>query len=323
MVVGWRWVVLVACFASSLGAAEEAVELVRSGAPTLCGTLLVPDGVTGVPGVPGVPGVLLIAGSGPTDRDGNQAGLVNDHLTRLAEGLHAAGLAVLRFDKRGSAGTPLAVDPAVGEEALTPRVFGEDAAAWTRWLAADPRVGAVTLIGHSEGATLALLVAADPAVSAVATVAGPGRPLGAVLREQHARNLGWPLVWEAEAVLKELEAGERVPRVSPPLAPLYRSGVQPYVIASLRLDPAALAAAVEKPLLVVQGGRDVQVSAEDGRLLHAAAPGSTLLELPEMNHVLRNVAADEPPLLSYTQPVRPLAAGLVEGITAFVGSSIK
>ena len=297
-----------------VSAAEEPFVLERAGEPTLRGTLVLPDDA----GDAAVPAALLIAGSGPTDRDGNQPGLRNDSLKKLAEALAERGVATLRYDKRGAAGTPLAEDPAAGEASLTPAVYAADAAAAAVALDADPRTGLVSLIGHSEGALLALMAGVDPAVASVVSLAGVGRPAAVLLREQLAGKLPPALAAEAEAALQQLEAGERVPEPPAALFTLFRPSVQPYLIAWFALDPTALAAALGKPLLVVQGGRDAQVSVKDADLLHAAAPGSERIVFEPMNHVLRAVGAGEAPALSYSQPDRPLMAGLADRVAGFL-----
>ncbi len=297
-----------------VSAAEEPFVLERAGEPTLRGTLVLPDHA----GDAAVPAAVLIAGSGPTDRDGNQPGLRNDSLKKLAQALAERGVATLRYDKRGAAGTPLSVDPAAGEASLTPALYAADAAAFAVALDADPRTANVSLVGHSEGALLALMAGVDPAVASVVSIAGVGRPAAALLREQLADKLPPALAAEAEAALRALEVGERVADPPAALAALFRPSVQPYLIAWFALDPVALAAGLGKPLLVVQGGRDAQVGVRDADLLHAAAPGSERAVFDSMNHVLRGVAADEAPLLSYAQPERPLVAGLADRVAGFL-----
>ena len=119
-------------------------------------------GYTGVHGTVELPAgpapgpvVLLIAGSGNTDRNGNGPGVVNDSLKQLAVGLSTLGIASVRYDKRGVAASAAA---AIGGEAsLTIDQYADDAAAWITQLKHDARFNKVIVVGHSEGALIGLL----------------------------------------------------------------------------------------------------------------------------------------------------------------------
>jgi len=123
-------------------AGEESVSLAtRTG--SLRGTLSLAD--SPAPG----PVVLLIAGSGPTDRDGNNSLLPgrNDHLRLLAEALGSRGISSLRYDKRGVARSVLA---AGREDDLRLETYVDDAVAWAKLIKNDPRFSSLTILGHSE-----------------------------------------------------------------------------------------------------------------------------------------------------------------------------
>jgi len=124
---------------------SHAVHIPADPAP-LHGTLLLPY-------APGPhPALLLVAGSGPVDRDGNLPSLHNDSLRLLAEGLAACGIATLRADKRGVGASHAA---APDEAALSLDTYVNDAVSWMHALAADPAIARVGLLGHSEGALIA------------------------------------------------------------------------------------------------------------------------------------------------------------------------
>lgn len=277
---------------------------------TLHGSLVLPE--TGHP----VPVVLMIAGSGPTDRDGNNPeGGHNDSLKLLAQGLAERGIASLRYDKRGVAASR-AVAPQ--EEQLSVEAYVADAVAWGQLLKADPRFSRLILLGHSEGALIATLAATDAGADALVSLAGIGHPLGTVLREQLRGRLPPPLAAETEAILRELEQGRVVPRVSPPLQVLLRPSVQPYLISLLRQRPAEAFAQVPIPALIVQGTRDFQVDTEEALLLQQAKPEAQLLLIEGMNHVLRIVPTAAPPLASYNDARLPVARELVDGVARFI-----
>ncbi|MCM2319639.1 MAG: lysophospholipase [Pseudomonas sp.] len=285
------------------------VELVVPGG-TLHGSLMLP--ATAQP----APVVLLIAGSGPTDRDGNNpAGGNNDSLKRLALGLAERGIASLRYDKRGVAASR-AVAPR--EEQLSVEAYVADAVAWGQLLKTDPRFSQLILLGHSEGALIATLAAVDAGADALVSVSGIAHPLGTVLREQLQGRLPPLLAAETETILRELERGHTVAEVSPKLRVLLRPSVQPYLISLLRQRPAEAFAQLPIPALIIQGSHDFQVDLEEALLLQQAKPEAQLLIIEGMNHMLRIVPADAPPLAAYNDPQLPLAGELLDGLARFI-----
>jgi pimeloyl-ACP methyl ester carboxylesterase len=290
---------------------------VDGGAAPLYGSLLAPDGAR-----PG-PAVLLIAGSGPTDRNGDSTfpGVKPANLKLIAEGLAAAGVPSLRYDKRGIGKSALA---APKEADLRFGVWVDDALLFARLLKSQPNVTCVILLGHSEGALIAALAAQKIDTCGVIEVAGIGRPLGVVIREQlAAQNLPAPLPAQIEAGLTELEHGREIANI-PGLEALFRPSVQPLLISQLTLDPAKALAGAKAPVLILQGDNDVQVSVQDARLLAAAKPGAKLVIAPGMNHVLKTAPADRAGnLATYADPARPLAPGVMPAILAFVTSASR
>lgn len=291
---------------------EPASEPVTLDTPTgtVHGTLLRPAGHGPHPVA------LLIAGSGPTDRDGNSAALPgqNNSLKLLAEGLAERGIASLRYDKRGIAESA----PAAPNEAdLRFEHYAEDAAAWVQQLRDDERFTSVTVIGHSEGSLIGMRAAHE--ADAFVSIAGIARPASAVLRDQLRPQLP-PALWdESERILAILEAGNTAEDVPQPLFALYRPSVQPYLISWLRYDPAQELARLDVPILIVQGTTDIQVSTGEAHTLHEAAPEAEMLMIEGMNHILKDVPPDPAQQqASYSDPSLPLAEGLVERIARFI-----
>lgn len=281
---------------------------------TLHGTLLLPAG-----GGP-VPVALLVAGSGPTDRDGNSAVLPgrNNSLKLLAEGLAARGIASVRYDKRGIGESRSA---AVSEAEVRFDHFVDDAAGWLRQLDADPRFTRVVVVGHSEGSLIGMLAAQRAPVDGVVSLAGPARRASDILRDQLRGRLPPELAERSEHILTRMEAGERVDSVPAPLMVLYRPSVQPFLASWMRYTPAEEVARLTVPVLIVQGTTDLQVPVEEARALQGALPAAKLTVVEEMNHVLKAVPADPArQQASYGDPALPLAPGLVEAIAGFIGS---
>lgn len=276
-------------------------------------------GTLTLPAVEGrVPVVLLHAGSGPTDRNGNSAALPgrNDSLRMLADALARSGIASLRYDKRGVGASVL---PGAREADLRLDNYIDDAAAWLRQLRADPRFDKIVMAGHSEGALIAMVACRQAQVDGCVLIAGAGSALDEILRAQLKPRLPADLYAQNERILLALKRGEQVVDVPPALLALYRPSVQPYLISSLQVDPRAAVAALRMPVLIVQGTTDLQVSVADGQALSAAAPKAQLVIVPGMNHVLKLAGGElAQQLPSYSDQELPLAPALVEAVTAFV-----
>lgn len=290
------------------GVTEEAFAETREGV-TLRGALWLP--VIATSGK--VPVALLIAGSGPTDRDGNSSlGLRTDAYRLVAEALAARGIASLRYDKRGVGSSGREFDPAT----TVLEDFAADALAIARRLRADPRFSTLALLGHSEGGLLALMIAERAAPDALVLVATAGRPLGVVLREQLARKLDASLMVDVDRVLDAVRRGASPDPIPAPLAPLFAPTVRAFLRSALDLDPLPLLRAAKARVTIVQGAFDAQVTPADAHLLAGARPDATLTILPTMNHVLKAEASAALPQASYADPTRPLAPGLGDLLAA-------
>ena len=297
---------------TALPAQETPVTLeTKSGA--LHGTLLLPANASGP-----VPVALLIAGSGPTDRDGNSPLLPgkNNSLKLVAEALAQRGVASVRYDKRGIAGSAAA---ATKESDLTFTTFVDDAAAWLEWLRKDARFSRRIVVGHSEGSLIGMLAAQRSPVSHVVSLAGAGRPIAEVLDEPLSRGLPPALLTDARRIMGELKAGRPVDSVPAPLAAVFRPSVQPYMISWLPIDPAQEIGRLTMPVLVVQGTTDVQVSMADAERLAQGNPRAKLEVIDGMNHVLKEVREPSGQTASYSDPSLPLHPKLVEALTRFLG----
>ena len=271
----------------------------------------------------GAPVVVIIPGSGPTDRDGNNPmGVTAAPYRLLAEALASRGVTTVRIDKRGMFGSKAAI--ANGND-VTIAAYAADAHAWAKAARAATGAKCVWLLGHSEGSLVALAAAQDPRdLCGVISVSGAGRTFGTIIREQlQANPANAPILPPAMAALDRLEKGQRVESstLPAPLQPLFGAAIQPYMIDLLSHDPAKLAAALKLPLLIVQGTSDLQVKVVDARALAAAQPKAKVVLLPGVNHVLKSVASDDRAanFATYADPSLPIAAGVVDAVAAFVG----
>jgi len=288
-----------------------------SGALDLSGTLTLPASYSHP-----IPVVLIVAGSGPTDRNGNSAGALraqnNSNLYAiLAWQLAEAGIASVRYDKRilGANLKKLVVD------SLSIDDFVDDAVAGARALAGDKRFSKVILLGHSEGAGLVLQAANRGApVAGIVMMSGAGRPIMTVIREQLSRQLPPEELAKWDSASARYLRGEPVGDVLPGLMSLLQPVNRRFMQTWAKYDPVAEIRKVKVPVLIVQGGRDIQVSEADANALAAAQPAATLLLIPNANHVYR--AATSSDLASqmklYTDPTIPVVPEFASGIVGWV-----
>ena len=237
----------------------------------------------------------------------------------LAAGLASRGIASLRIDKRGIGESASAL---ASESELRFQNNADDAIAWVETLKTLSGVKCVWLVGHSEGALVAELVAKQAKdVCGLVLIAGAGRKAGDILRDQLGPQLPEPLKQQAFSAIDELEAGRDVPSPPPQLFALFRPSVQPYLKSWLPLDPAAMLASLKQPVLIVQGTNDLQVSVDDAERLAKARPGAKLVLLAGVNHVFKAVPADRAGnLATYGDPSLPVAPALIDAVTRFIAS---
>jgi hypothetical protein len=292
--------------------AAEPIRL-DTGTGILYGTLEMPAAK------PPYPVVLIIAGSGPTDRDGNSSMLPgkNDSLKMLAEDLATRGIASLRYDKRLIGESKII---GLKEEDLRFDTYVDDAVRWGEYLRKDPRFRSLVIAGHSEGSLIGMLAAQKLMVNGYVSIAGSGRPAGQIILEQcRSKPLPAGLMQQVEDIVKALDAGRRVESVPPALAAIFRPSVQPYVISWFQYDPAREIARLKMPVLILQGTTDIQVSVADAKLLAKADPAAKLVVIEGMNHVLKDVpAAMDKQLASYSDPALPLVAKLADEIVNLI-----
>ena len=274
--------------------------------PEVQGTLLSPNGENQPPLA------ILIAGSGPTDRDGNQAQFKNNSLKYLAEGLAQKGIATVRYDKRVIAQINKAT---VQEEKMTFEDEVNDALLVVNHF--KDKYKKIILIGHSEGALVGLLVAQKVVVSKFVSISGAGNSSATLIEEQIGKNAP-QLKEESQKIISQLRKGELVDNISPYLAPVFRKSVQPYLISWFKYEPAKEIAKLQIPILIVQGTNDLQVEDKEAQLLKEAQPKAQLLLIEGMNHVLKKVKTLEENQLSYLNPDLPISGELVEGIASFI-----
>lgn len=270
--------------------------------------------LTTPPGVERPPVALLIAGSGSTDHDGNGPQAKPATLKKLSEQLAARKIATLRYDKRGAGGWK----PEFGKpEDFRFRDYVDDAAALVNYLRSSGKFPRVVLVGHSEGDLVAILTARRVPVDRLVLLVTAARRQGDLLKAQLERKQIPPDV--LQPIVKAIDSimsGQIVDPPPPGLA--IPPSMQPGIASAFNEDPVDPLKLIERPTLIVGGGRDRQVARLDFIALAAAAPMAKTLWLPDMNHVLVDVANEDDDLTAYSQPERALDTALIDTVAAFI-----
>lgn len=279
----------------------EKVISIETGIGKLEGSLLTSD-VKGSNTV-----ALIIAGSGPTDRNGNNSSMTNNALKMLAEELALVGISSLRYDKRG-----IGQSKAAGLKEIDLRFdhYINDARHWIDYLVTLNNFNKIIVIGHSEGSLIGMIASQQTNVDKYISLAGAGQPIDLTIRAQLKAQP--PIVLEQSTpILDKLLKGETVDNVPVFLNALFRPSIQPYMISWFKYDPRLEIAKLNKPVLIVQGDTDIQVSLTDADNLAIANNKAKKVVIKNMNHIFKQATLNrQANLLTYSQPDLPIKAEL-------------
>ena len=260
------------------------------------------------------PVALLIAGSGSTDHDGNGPQAKPATLKKLAEQLAERKIATLRYDKRGAGGWK----PEFGKpEDFRFKDYVDDAVSLVNYLKSSGKFARVVVAGHSEGGLEAILAARQAQVDRLVLLVTAERRQGDLVKAQLEKRQIPPDI--LDPILKAIDsimAGQVVD--PPPRGLAIEPSMQPSVASAFTVDPIDPLKSIDKPILIVGGGHDVQVARLDFVALSTASPLAKTLWLPDMNHVLVDVTDEADNLAAYNQPERILDSKLVDAIAAFI-----
>lgn len=259
--------------------------------------------------------VLIIAGSGPTDMNGNNPMMQNNSLKMFAKDLSQSGIASLRYDKRGVASSVGAIKK---EEDLRFEDYINDAKAWVELLSKDKRFEKIIIAGHSEGSLIGAVASVESEyVTKYISLAGIGEPAYATIRKQLEPQPDMVKI-PAYEIMDELEKGNLVDSVSPMLMSIFRPSVQPYIISWFKYNPLEVFAKLKVPALIVQGTTDIQVEVNNAHLLKATNSLCEELIIDGMNHILKEAPEDfNANLGTYSNPNLPLHKNLMKPIVEF------
>jgi pimeloyl-ACP methyl ester carboxylesterase len=262
---------------------------------------------------------LLISGSGPTDRDGNNPMMKNNSLKMVAEELSGSGIASVRYDKRGIGKSATA---GKDESELRFEDYINDAVAWVNKLKQDERFDHVIIIGHSEGSLIGMVAADQSSADAFISLAGFADSLDDIIRTQLKSQPAFVLE-QATPILDSLSAGHQVSNVPPALYSLFRESVQPYLISMFSYTPSETITELEIPILIVQGTHDIQIETEQAEKLNEAAESSEMIIIDGMNHVLKQAPAErQKNIETYSDPNLALNPELMPALTNFIKQSV-
>lgn len=273
------------------------------------GTLDTPDGKNTYPLA------IIVAGSGPTDRDGNSPlGVSANTYKMIASCLGQAGIASLRYDKSGIGAS---ADARISEAQLRFETMVDDLVALIRKAKSDPRFSKIILIGHSEGSLVSMLAAQKEPVAGFISLAGPARSADEILLEQMSGNSA-ELSQEIQATLQAIQDGKAAAPQDPALQQLFRPSVQGYLRSWMQYNPCKELAKLSIPVLIIQGTNDLQIPKSDAEALKKAQAKATLLIIPQMSHTLKTASAERSEnLKSYSNPELPLSEGLCPALISF------
>ena len=293
---------------------EDSVSLFTT-TGTLRGSLFVPADKTSFPLL------IIIAGSGPTDRYGNNPMGVNANSYKmLAEALNIENIGVLLFDKRGVAKS---TEAGKKEADLRFETYVEDVVQWTEFIKKDKRVTGIFIAGHSEGSLIGMLTVQKIKIEGYISIAGPARGIAEIVTQQYAQQLpkAAPVI---DSLFRRLQNNQPLDSVPPYLMAIFRPSVQPYIKSWMKYIPCDEIKKLTVPTLIIQGSTDVQVDPNEATLLKHCKENATLLLLDSMNHILKSApAARAQNIATYANPTLPLYQGLTTAIALFIRKNDK
>ncbi|HCQ12148.1 alpha/beta hydrolase [Flavobacterium sp.] len=261
--------------------------------------------------------VILIAGSGPTNRSGNQFGVLTNSLKYLSEGLVENNIAVFSYDKR------LFAQMKSGKIDEKLDRFDDmiiDATSVLDYFKSQKKFKKIIIAGHSEGSLVGMITALKKADGFI-SLAGAGRPIDEVLKEQLVKQLP-NLDAEISGYLTKLREGSTFELTSknPTIKSIFRESVQPYMISWIKYNPTIEIKKLKIPVMIINGTKDLQVPESEAMLLKAAYPKAELKIIENMNHNLKEILIDKDNLKSYNDGTIPITPILTETMTKFINS---
>ena len=260
---------------------------------------------------------IIIAGSGPTDRDGNNTSFKNNSLSMLADQLHENGISSFRFDKRG-------VGKSIGEISSENQIkfedYIKDLIEIISFFNKEGKYNTINVIGHSEGALIGIIACQRIKVTKYVSIAGPAQTILETIKRQLSAQPDFVKLM-SDPIIEKLKNGELVDSVPPLLMTLFRPSVQRYLIDQSSYRPIDEIIKLKLPVLIVQGDNDIQIEVYDAESLNNAAFDSKLNIIEGMNHIMKQSSKDRIlNMQTYSNPDLPLHDDLIASIVDFIKS---
>jgi uncharacterized protein len=263
---------------------------------------------------------IILAGSGPTDRNGNNPlGVAANSYKMIADELDTQNIATFRYDKRGIGKS---VINNMNEGDLVFDDYIKDATEIFNYMKDSLGFKNIFFIGHSEGSLIGIIASQQTPVKGFISISGAGRPIDEILAEQLSASPKFlPMKNEIAVIFSALKSGKRPDSIPAGLEPFFRPSIQPYMISWLKYSPAVEIKKLSCPVLILQGTCDMQVKPVDAENLHNANKKSVLDIIPLMTHTLKNTGADckDENGKTYTDASLPLNKELVKAMVSFIG----
>lgn len=260
-----------------------------------------------------VPLIIIVPGSGPTDRNGNQGMMQNNSLKFLAEELQKHNIATYRYDK--SALEWMKIKDFKQEEGSFDD-FITDTNTVVKHFKSEGKFSKVIIAGHSQGSLVAMIAAKNENADAFISIAGAGRVIDEIIIEQIGKQAP-TLIDETTIALNKLKNGEKITNINPMLMSVLHPSIQPFMISWLKYNPQKEIKKLSVPVLIINGTKDIQVAVKDAKLLHEYSTTSTLKIIDKMNHIFKEINEDSQNMASYTNPTLPIMKELVTTISTF------
>ncbi len=260
---------------------------------------------------------IIIAGSGPTDRNGNNPlGVSANSYKILAEELSKQNIASFRFDKRGIAKSGI---KNFNEKNLVFDEYINDVSTIFDYIKDSLGFKNIYFVGHSEGSLIGMIASEQRPIRGYISLSGAGRPIDVVIKEQVNKQPEL-IKNQVDSIFTILKQGKTVDSVPQYLYSIFRPSIQPYMISWLKYSPAEEIKKLHCPILILQGTCDVQVKIEDAQNLHEANNKSKIDIIPAMTHTLKNAGenCDDENLKTYKDSTLPLNTQLVNDIISFI-----
>ena len=261
---------------------------------------------------------IIISGSGPTDRNGNNSSIKGNYLKILADELYKKGISSYRFDKRGVAKS---IGDLTSDNQIKFQDFINDVDKIIKYFIQSNDYNSITVIGHSEGSLIGMIAGQKSELDKFISVAGAGEDYLTVIQRQLSNRAPY-IKSMSDPIIAQLRAKKLVDSVPPILNNLFGPGIQRFLIDAGSYDPREEISKLNIPILITQGTNDIQIEVKDAQMLYDAAPSSTLEIIEGMNHVFRQASENFIlNLQTYGNPDLPIDNSLVNIIVEFINKN--